>query len=143
MAIPCPHCGGPYFSCGQVFANGARVSSAAAPLKCASCGGLSFVPLNGSNAAWALVVLAVGIVASYPSAISDSYVSLSSSEYKHVLRADVWALAVMAAYVTFAFAGRLRKFEGREARSSRRWTSFATLVGLGAVLFYGYFLFRG
>jgi len=120
----------------------ARIDTAASPLRCARCGGLSTVAPNGPNAVWALVLLALGIVASYPSAISESYIG-GFGDIARFIRADIWAVAVMAAYLAFAFSARLRKLEGGGGPVRRRWASLAAFVFLGAILLYGYFLIRG
>jgi hypothetical protein len=142
MGIACPHCSAPYFSRREVFTNAARIDTASAPLRCARCKGLSCVAPNGPNAVWAIALLALGIVASYPSAISDSYLGRFGDTVRFI-RADIWAVAVMAAYLAFAFSARLRKLEGVGGRTSRRWASLAVLVFLSVILLYGCFLIWG
>ena len=142
MGIACPHCAAPYFSYREVFTNAARIDTASAPLRCARCQGLSTVAPNGPNVVWAVALLALGILASYPSAISESYLG-GFGDTVRFIRADIWAVAVMAAYVAFAFSARLRKLEGGVGRSPRRRASLAVLVFLSAILLYGYFLIWG
>jgi len=84
----------------------------------------------------------LGIVASYPSAISDSYLGEFGGTTRFI-RADIWALAVLAAYLAFAFSARLRKLEEGGGPAPRRWASLAAFLFLGAILLYGYFLIRG
>ena len=143
MAIACPHCRAPYFSMGQVFANAVRVYSASSPLRCVLCDGLSIVALRGPNAWWALVVLALGVAASYPSALSYGYLANVPELEARIIRANIWMAAVTVAYLTFAFSGRLQKLEGTAVGPTNRWASLVTILFLGVIVLYGFWLLRG
>jgi hypothetical protein len=143
MAIACPHCNGQYLPLGEVFANGAALLGARAPLRCPHCEGLSYVRLVGRNAALALAVLLVGVVLSYPSPISSTLVAPFSATYSGVIRADIWALAFLIAFAIFIFGSPLQKVDGRTHASPRSMGRFlGTMAFLSSLLLYGYFLFQ-
>jgi hypothetical protein len=131
----------PCFSAGEVFTNAARIDTAASPLRCSGCRGLSSVALYGRNVTWAIVLLAVGVITSYPSTISNGYFDGVSPDHMGYVRVDIWAIAVLASYLAFAFLSPLRRMAGDERAMPRRWKSLAVFVLLGAVLLYGYVLF--
>ena len=89
------------------------------------CDGLSIVALRGPNAWWALVVLALGVAASYPSALSYGYLANVPELEARIIRANIWMAAVTVAYLTFAFSGRLQKLERTAVGPTNRWASFS------------------
>jgi hypothetical protein len=142
MNVACPHCRGRYLPLGEVWFNGASLMGARSPLRCPGCGGLSHARFIGRNAAIAVALLLVGVVLSYPSAISNALLARVPQYEAAAIRVDIWALAFLAASSTFGFAAPLHKMEGADSVPPHR-----LLAALGAVAFfgslflYGYFLF--
>jgi len=140
----CPHCGARNFTVGALLSRAMMLWGGRAPLLCANCGVLSYIPLNGPNAFWGLGILVVGFIISYPSAISQKLLAgLSASA--GIIRLEIWAIAVLTAYVVFAFAGPLRRVEGNlqsrrpfnPSMSALRYLFFAMIA------LHGYFLYQG
>ena len=144
MAIACPHCRGRFLPFGEVFSNGAALLGARSPLRCANCGGFSYIDLVGRNAILALAVLLVGAVLAYPSPISNDLLAAFSPTVSGVIRADIWAIAFLGAFGIFVFASPLRKVEGSTPKSRRSLAAFlGTMAFLSSLFLYGYFVFRG
>ena len=140
----CPHCGARNFTAGALLSRGMMLWGNRAPLLCANCGGLSYIPLNGPNAFWGLGILVVGFIISYPSAISEKlFAGLSISVA--IMRLEIWAIAVLTAYVVFTFAGPLRRVEGnlQSRRPFNPWISAVRYLFLAMIALHGYFLYQG
>ena len=140
----CPHCGARNFTVGALLSSAMMLWEDRAPLLCVNCGGLSYIPLNGPNAFWGLAILVVGFIISYPSAISQKLLAgLSASA--GIMRLEIWAIAVLTAYVVFAFAGPLRRVEGnlQSRRPFNPSMSALRYLFLAMIALHGYFLYQG
>ena len=144
MRTICPHCRARNFTLGAVLSRSMLLWGDRAPLRCANCGGLSYIALNGANAFWGLGILIVGFITSYPSAISEKLLA-GLSPWVAIIRLEIWAIAVLTAYVVFTFASPLRKLEGdsQSARPYKPWISAVRFIFLATIALYGYFLYQG
>jgi len=75
--------------------------------RCAKCEGRSYLARGERNTYSALAVLLVAFIASYPSPLSNTYLSGFSREWAAIVRAEIWAFAVLIALPVFALSGRL------------------------------------
>jgi hypothetical protein len=142
MAVACPHCSGRYVPVRELFPNGAGLLAARAPLRCAKCGGLSYVGLTGRNAGGALSILAIGFALTFPSPVSRALVSGFSGTIAGFIRADIWAIAVLLALLVHVFGAPLKMVEGNAPAPRNIWAFLGTMAFLGLLLLYGYYLIR-
>jgi hypothetical protein len=142
MPRACPHCGAPYFTYSQVFANSILLSGSRRPLECFRCNSLSYVPLVGRNTRWGLAILGLGFVSSYPSAASSQILASLPKFIVAAIRLEIWAIAIIAASCVYAFANPLEKLEARVSQRWNLWIFPLRTLFLLALLLYGYFLFR-
>ena len=142
MASACPHCGAPYFSFGERFTNGMSLGGSHIALKCSRCGGASYVDLYGRNARWALTILVLGFVASWPLSPMDRVISLAPP-WPGLIRLEIWALTILVACFVFVFVGGLRAKEVDEPLSGwwKFWLYGGRTAFLGLLCLYGYFLY--
>ena len=142
MVVACPHCRGRYLPAKEAIANGAAFLASRHPLRCANCKGLSFVGLRGRNAIGGIIVLAIGVVLSYPSPISDKIVSGFPDYMLGAIRADIWSVAIMLALMIHVFGSPLQKVEGNIASSPRNIPAFlGTMAFLASLFLYGVYIF--
>jgi hypothetical protein len=86
---------------------------------------LSCVALEGTNAFLALAILLLGFLITYPSALTENLLSEISKSTLSMLRLAIWAIAVIAAFAVFVFAGPLKKIESNNIVSGQRYFWFA------------------
>jgi hypothetical protein len=75
--------------------------------RCAKCTDRSYLARGQRNTYWALSVLVVAFVASYPSPLSDGYLAGLSREWAAIVRIEIWGFAYLIALPVFTFTGRL------------------------------------
>ena len=122
-----------------------RLSRDRAPLVCTRCHLGSYVSLNGRNAKFALAILAIAFVASFPSPLSDAILGSLQRPWTAIVRATIWAAAIWLSLGIFIYGAPLRALEkGRPLQPtftlSWRLTRLAFMLIL---LFWMYVVWRG
>jgi hypothetical protein len=117
---------------------------AGTPVACPACHQRSFVPLNGPNAYWALGILVLGALASFPPSVV--FPARAPSFLGAAVRLEIWSIALLVAAYLFAFSRPLQRADAGLPRArtllARLWafpsrTLFILLLGA-----YLYFLYR-
>jgi hypothetical protein len=144
MSIRCPHCGATYFTFGYLVGRSMMLRGVGAPLRCANCGGQSYVTLTGPNSLWAAVILVLGFLASYHSAFSDSLMGGLAAQTAAMIRLGIWAIALLSASAVFTFVSPLKKIDPELAWNRYRDPLLFVMpyIFYVLVLFYDYFLYE-
>ena len=102
----CPHCSSP-MPFGAMLLHGMMLGGSRYQATCPKCHGASYLPRDRRNILWPLTILALGLVTSLPSPLTDSYLSSLSREWAAIVRAEIFAITTLSAFALFVFAGRL------------------------------------
>jgi hypothetical protein len=142
--MKCPYCGFP-IQFAPMFLHGAALGGRHGTPQCDSCGGRGYLARGERNTYWAIAILLVGFLASYPSPISHSLFAGFSGQGSAIARTGIWALAVLSATCVFVFTGRLSRV-GRDQipLSLLKWpTLIVEWIFLGGMLWWMYAMYSG
>ena len=88
-----------------------RLAGDRAPLICTRCQRGSYVSLRGRNAKFALVVLVIAFIASFPSPLSDAILGSLHRPWAAFVRATIWAAAIWLSLGIFMYGAPLRALD--------------------------------
>ena len=94
-------------SLGLVLFRGGMIGGAHYPLRCKQCSRDSFIARSWRNALGPLILLAIGLLCSLPSPLSDSLLSSLGQDWAVITRALIWSVTMLSAIAWFAFANPL------------------------------------
>jgi hypothetical protein len=112
---------------------------------CPNCHRDGYLARDRQNVLWPLTVLALGLITSLPSPLSDSYLSSLSREWAAIVRAEIWAITTLTAFALFAFGGRLTPLPAAPEMSAGHVVRgrIVILAFQVSMLLWMYVMFRG
>jgi hypothetical protein len=116
-----------------------------APLVCERCKHGSYVSLNGRNVKFALAILVIAFIASFPSSPSDAILGSLQRPWIAIARAAIWATAIWLSLGVFMYGAPLRALEeGRPLQPTLTLSwRLSRLAFMLLLLFWMYVVWRG
>jgi hypothetical protein len=134
----CPACSAPL----PIFAllmHGGMLGGPHYAITCPACNRRIYVARDARNIGPPFVVLVIGLIASFPSSVSDQLLS-GAGRWMFLARAEIWAVATLGATVLFSFGGRLTAYpidQPRErASGSTRLTNLVLQIIILVWMYY-------
>jgi hypothetical protein len=128
---------------GLMFTHAMMLGGMRRRIKCLNCQHFSYLPRDKRNVVVPLSILAVAAIATL-SPVLDDYLAQMTKPWPGIVRAELWALAILSAFGLFALRGRLVPLQD-EAPWPRGLvrTMMLDWAFLLLMAFWGYVMFRG